>query len=79
MNMLLVRLAFAGALVIVGSGASAARFDLPARPEAAKPSVAIAGKSRVIQVVDVDYQLSDQERTLLAFVRLKAEAERNSR
>ena len=79
MKMFLMRLAFAGAFVIVGSNASAAQFDRPARTDAAKPAVAIAGKSRAPQIVDVDYQLSDQERTLLAFLRLKANAEQSAR
>jgi len=79
MKMLLMRLAFAGAFVIVGSNASAAQFDRPAKMEVAKPAVAIADKSRATQIVDMDYQLSDQERTLLAFLRLKANAEQSAR
>ena len=79
MKMFLMRLAFAGAFVIVGSNASAAQFDRPARTEAAKPSVAIAGKSRTTQIVEADYQLSDQERILIAFLRLRTNAERNAR
>ncbi len=79
MKMLLVRLAFAGAFVIVGSNASAAQFDRPSKTDAAKPAVAIAGKSRATQIVDADYQLSDQERILIAFLRLRTNAERNAR
>ncbi len=79
MKMILVRFAFAGALVIVGSNASAAQLDRPAKVETAKPLVAIAVKSQTTQIVDADYQLSEQERTVLAFLRLKANAERDPR
>jgi len=79
MKMLLMRLAFAGAFVVVGSNASAAQFDRPARTDTAKPAVAVAEKSHAIRIVDVDYQLSEQERSLLAFLRLKANAEQSAR
>ena len=78
MKMILVRFAFAGALVIVGSNASAAELDHPAKLEAAKPIVAVAVK-HTTQIVDAEYQLSEQERTVLAFLRLKANAERDAR
>jgi len=79
MKMFLVRLAFAGALVIAGSDASVARFGHSPTTQTVRPSIAIAARPRTIQIVDVDSQLSEQERSLLAFVRLKADAERRAR
>jgi hypothetical protein len=79
MKMFLVRLAFAGAFVIAGSDASVARFSHPPSTQTVRPSAGVAARPRTIQVVDVDCRLSDQERSLLAFVRLKADAERRAR
>ena len=79
MKTLLVRLAFAGAFVIGSSAASAIPLDHPAGKQLAQRAVAIADKSFTTRIVEADYQLSDQERTLLAFLRLKANAERDAR
>jgi hypothetical protein len=79
MKMLLVGSALVGVLVTSGSGAAFTRFDHASSTEAVRPSMTVAHKPRTTQIVDVDYQLSDQERTLLAFMRLKTDAERNGR
>jgi len=66
---------FIGALVTSSSSAAVTPFD---QPKPGQSFAAVAVKHRATQVVDTDYQLSDQERLLLAFSRLKANAEQGA-
>jgi hypothetical protein len=79
MKMLLVGSAFVGVLMTSGSDATVTQFDHSSSMKVARPSAAIAHKTRKTQIVDVDYRLSDQELSLIAFLRLKTEAERSTR
>jgi len=76
MRRILVQFVVVGALAMSSSGAA---IDHSARTDTAKP-VAIAsdaGKPHVMRIADVDDQLSHEEHAVIAFLSLKAEAERN--
>lgn len=77
MKMTLVPFAFVCALLISSSGAAVTELDRSADVKPAKPVVAVADRTQ--RVVDVDYQLSDQERFLIAYSRLKANTEQGAR
>jgi hypothetical protein len=79
MKMLLVGFAFASALVTSSSSASIMRFDRPANIQAARPLAAEDRKAHATRIDGVDDQLSDQERMVIAFLSLKADAERGTR
>jgi hypothetical protein len=79
MKMLLLQFAVVGALMTSSAHTSATGFDHPESVKATQPFVAVAGKTRKMRIVDGDYRFSDQELTLIAFVRLKADAERGTR
>ena len=81
MKMFLVGFAFVGTLVTGSSGGPVTRNDTAADMETARPFVSVpyAEKTRATQVVDAEYQLTDQERVVIAFLRLKADAERDAR
>lgn len=80
MRMFLIRFGFASALITTGPGAPIAQ-DVSANLKASHrvAGVSYAEKTRATRVVDVDYQLTEQERIVIAFLRLKADAERNAR
>ena len=77
--MRVVQFVFLGALVISSSSAAVTQFDQPASTKPAQTLAAVAVKAHATRIVDADYQLSDQERFLLAFSRLRANAEQGSR
>ena len=81
MRMLLAQFAFLGVLAASSSGASVVPFDQSASTPVARPipAVAYAARPRAIRIADVNDQLSHQERAVIAFLSLKAEAERNNR
>ena len=81
MRMIFAPLAFLGALAVSSSSAAVTSFGPPASMPAAWPAliVADAGKPRAAQIDGVDDQLSHEERTVIAFLSLKADAERNNR
>ena len=81
MKMFLVGFAFAGTLVTGISGAPVERPDNSAKMETDRPvaSDSYAESARATRIVDADYQLTDQERVVIAFLRLKADTERDAR
>jgi hypothetical protein len=60
-------------------GGAVAQFDQSAKAAQPMPLVSYGGTARAMRVVDTRDQLSDQERALIGFLKLKAEAERNTR
>ena len=81
MKMFLVGFAFIGTLVTGSSGAPVTGQDHSASTETAPPiaNVSYSEKPRATRIVDTEYQLTDQERVVIAFLRLKADAERDAR
>ena len=77
MKMTLVPFAFVCALLTSSSGAAVTELNQPADAKLAKPVATVAVETQ--RVVDVDYQLSDQERFLIAYSRLKANTEQDGR
>jgi hypothetical protein len=80
MKMFLVGFAFVGTLVTGSSGAPVIGQDHSASTETPPTAnVSYTEKPRATRVVDAEYQLTDQERVVIAFLRLKADAERDAR
>jgi hypothetical protein len=81
MKMFLVGFAFAGTLVTGSSGNPVAQPDNYAKMEIERPvaSEPNAESARPTRIVNADYQLTDQERVVIAFLRLKADVERDAR
>jgi hypothetical protein len=76
MKMLLAPVALAGTLMTMGSGVPA--VDHAQNADAQQPLIAVSHvtATHMTRIVDVEYQLSDQQRALIAYWRLKMDAER---